>query len=258
MRLKLVQYTIFIFLITGVSISSSYAHFGMMLPSDDMISASDSKQVVLDIRFIHPFEGHLMNMDRPSVFGVVDGGVKTDLLSTLKKKDVDGCKAWQSVYRIRRPGDKIFFVEPEPYWEPSEELFIIHYTKVIVAAMGLENWWDREVGLKTELVPLTRPYGLWACNVFQAVVKVDGKPVPFAEVEVEYYNKDGNIKVPDETYITQVVKADSQGVFTYAMPVAGWWGFAALSIADFKMEHNGKKYPVELGAVLWVMTREMK
>ena len=258
MKLKFVLCVIFIFLLMGFWVPPSNAHFGMMLPSDDMISASDSKQVVLDIQFAHPFEGHLMNMDRPSVFGVVDGGLKTDLLTTLKKKDVKGFTTWQSVYRIRGPGDKIFFVEPAPYWEPSEQTFIVHYTKLVIGALGLENRWDMEVGLKTELVPLTRPYGLWAGNVFQAVVKVDGKPQPYAEVEVEYLNKDGNIKVPDETYITQVVKADSQGVFTYAMPVAGWWGFAALSTADFKMEHKGKKYPVELGAVLWVLTREMK
>ena len=28
----------------------------------------------------------------------------------------------------------------------------------------------------------------YAGNVFQGIVKLDGKPVPFAEVEVEYYN----------------------------------------------------------------------
>ena len=26
----------------------------------------------------------------------------------------------------------------------------------------------------------------------------------------------------------RVIKADAQGVFAYAMPRAGWWGFAAL------------------------------
>jgi hypothetical protein len=31
--------------------------------------------------------------------------------------------------------------------------------------------------------------------------------------------------------ITQVVKADANGVFTYGVPFAGWWGFAALNTA---------------------------
>jgi cobalt/nickel transport protein len=52
--------------------------------------------------------------------------------------------------------------------------------------------------------------------------------------------------------ITQTVKADKNGVFTYAAPKAGWWGFAALNLADFKLKHNGKDKEVELGAVIWV------
>lgn len=57
-------------------------------------------------------------------------------------------------------------MEPKPYFEPAEDCYIIHYTKTVVSAFGLEGW-DRELGLKTEIVPLTRPFGLYAGNVFQ-------------------------------------------------------------------------------------------
>jgi len=57
----------------------------------------------------------------------------------------------------------------------------------VVTAFGDDEGWDREVGLKTEIVPLSKPYGLYAGNVFQGMVKLDGKPVPFCEAEVEYY-----------------------------------------------------------------------
>ncbi|MFA4915254.1 MAG: DUF4198 domain-containing protein [Syntrophales bacterium] len=240
------------------SVSTVWAHFGMIIPSDDIISMKDDKKINLQIKFIHPFEGHYMNMEKPKAVGVMVNGKKADLLTTLKKKTIKGFSTWETAYRIKEPGDHIFFVEPEPYWEPAEESFIIHYTKVIVSALGKEEGWDNEVGLKTEIVPLTRPYGLWAGNVFQGIVKVDGKPVPYAEVEVEYYNEEGRIKPPADPYITQVVKADAAGIFTYAMPKAGWWGFAALSSADFKLKHESREYPVEIGAVLWVETREMK
>jgi cobalt/nickel transport protein len=230
----------------------------MILPSDDIVSKGEGKQITLEVKFLHPFEGHYMEMARPAAFGVLARGKKDDLLASLKKKPFKGASTWEASYAVKRPGDHIFYVEPAPYWEPAEESFIVHYTKVIVGAFGLEEGWDREVGLKTEIVPLTRPYGLWAGNVFQGVVKVDGKPAPYAEVEVEYYNRDGKVKAPDDLYITQVIKADSNGVFTYAMPIEGWWGFAALSTADFKIEREGKKYPVEIGAVLWVRTREMR
>lgn len=245
-------------MILMLSFSLSWAHFVVIIPSDDIVSKEDKKDITLQIKFMHPFEGHYMNMEMPKAFGVMVDGNKQDLLQTLKKNVVKGFTTWEASYKIKKPGDYVFFVEPAPYWEPAEESFIIHYTKVIVNALGLEKGWDSEVGLKTEIVPLTRPYGLWAGNVFQGIVKVDGKPVPYAEVEVEYYNEGGKVKAPDEPYITQVVKSDANGVFTYAMPKAGWWGFAALNTADFKLKHEGKEYPVEIGAVLWVKTREMK
>jgi cobalt/nickel transport protein len=245
-------------MIIMLSFSLSWAHFGVIIPSDDIVSKEDKKDITIQIKFMHPFEGHYMNMEIPKAFGVMVDGKKQDLLQTLKKNVVKGFTTWEASYKIKKPGDYVFFVEPAPYWEPAEESFIIHYTKVIVNALGLEKGWDSEVGLKTEIVPLTRPYGLWAGNVFQGIVKVDGKPVPYAEVEVEYYNEGGKVKAPDEPYITQVVKSDANGVFTYAMPKAGWWGFAALNTADFKLKHEGKEYPVEIGAVLWVKTREMK
>ncbi len=238
--------------------SLSWAHFGMIIPSDDIVGKSDRKKITLDVKFIHPFEGDYMNMEMPKAFGVMAGGTKQDLLKTLKKKEVKKFTTWETSYQIKSPGDYVFYVEPAPYWEPAEESFIVHFTKVIVNALGLEDGWDAEVGLKTEIVPLTRPYGLWAGNVFQGIVKVDGKPVPHAEVEVEYYNEGGKIKAPAESYVTQVVKADQNGVFTYAMPKAGWWGFAALNTADYKLARDGKEYPVEIGAVLWVKARDMK
>ena len=57
--------------------------------------------------------------------------------------------------------------------------------------------------------------------------------------------------------ITQVIKADANGVFTYSMPKAGWWGFAALNEDEKKIKHNGKMYPVEIGAVIWVKTYQL-
>jgi len=230
----------------------------MIIPSDDIVSKEDSKKITLDVKFIHPFEGHYMNMDKPEAFGVFLRGQKKDLLKTLKKKVINGFTTWQAQYRIRRPGDLIFYVKPVPYWEPAEEIFIIHYTKVIVNALGLEEGWDAEVGLPVEIVPLTRPYGLWTGNVFQGIVKVNGKPLPFAEVEVEYYNEKGDIKPPAESYVTQVIRADRNGVFTYAMPRAGWWGFAALTTTTYKLKHKGNEYPVELGGVIWVRVRDMR
>ena len=167
-----------------------------------------------------------------------------------------GHMAWEVDYGIKRPGVYTFHMAPKPYWEPAEDCFIIHYTKTVVAAFGSDEGWDDEIGLKTEIVPLAKPFGLYEGNVFQGIVKLDGKPVPSAEVEVEYYNEDGRSQAPTDYMVTQTIKADQNGVFTYAAPRVGWWGFAALNTADYKLEHNGEKKDVEIGAVIWVRFQE--
>lgn len=255
MLLKSLVFTI-VFLIGNFGISK--AHFGMVIPSDDMVTKADNKNITLKVMFIHPMEGHYMNMEKPTQFGVMVIGKKQNLLNTLKEKKVKGLSTWETTYKIKRPGDHIFYVEPKPYWEPAEDCFIVHYTKVIVNSLGMEEGWDEEVGLKTEIIPLTRPYGLWTGNVFQGIVKVNGKPMPYAEVEVEYYNQKGKVKWPADPMITQVVKADKSGVFTYAMPRAGWWGFAALNEDKRKIKSKGEDKSVEIGAVLWIRTHDMK
>ncbi len=239
---------------TGIA----FAHFGVILPSDDIIGEKDPKKITLKVYFMHPFEQEWLNMEKPKAFGVLIGEAKIDLLESLVNKKIKGKNAWEAKFMIKKPGDYIFYLEPQPYWEPAEDKFIVHYPKVVVQALGKEEGWDKEVGLPIEIVPLTRPYGLWVGNVFQGIVKVNGKPLPFAEIEVEYFNEGGKVKAPKDAYVTQVIKADANGVFTYAIPKAGWWGFAALTDAPYKIKKDGKEYPVEIGGIMWIKAREMK
>ncbi|MFH1567005.1 MAG: DUF4198 domain-containing protein [Gemmatimonadota bacterium] len=238
--------------------TSAGAHFGAILPSDDIVSEGDDRSLTLTLAFYHPFEGVYMKMARPRQFGVVVRDQRQDLLASLTEAARGEGSVWQARFRVRRPGDHVFYMEPEPYFEAAEDLFIAHYPKVIVGSMGLEAGWDQEVGLKTEIVPLTRPYGLWTGNVFQGQVKVDGEPVPGAKVEVSFHNEEG-LSAPDDAFTTQVVRADQAGVFTCAMPRAGWWGFSALTTSASTMAGpDGRPRAVELGALLWVRTRDLR
>ncbi|MBW1730968.1 MAG: DUF4198 domain-containing protein [Deltaproteobacteria bacterium] len=238
----------FVSLFSGIS----FAHFGMVIPSDTMVMPGDPRVVRVTISFSHPFEGNGMDLAKPREFGVMIRGKRIDLLSQLKETKVMGHKAWDLEYKIKRPGVYQFYMVPKPYWEPAEDKYIIHYTKTVIGAFGNEEGWDQMVGLKTEIVPLSRPFGLYAGNVFQGTVLLDGKPLPYAEVEVEYYNKDHKAIPPTDYMVTQVIKADANGVFTYAVPHSGWWGFAALTTSKEKMKYRGQEKEVELGAVIWV------
>jgi cobalt/nickel transport protein len=235
-------------------VTAASAHFGMIIPSDEMIMQGDSASISLQLMFWHPFEGHGMELVKPTRFRVVAKGNEQDLLNTLNQRKIKGHTTWKTTYTIRRPGLYVFYMEPEPYWEPAEDSYIIHYTKTVVAAYGQDAGWDEPIGLKTEIVPLSKPFGLYKGNVFQGVVMLRGKPVPGAEVEIEYFNEEGRYTAPTDFMITQTIKCDPNGVFTYAVPKAGWWGFAALNTDDRKIK--GKN--VEIGAVLWVNFHEMK
>lgn len=235
------------------------AHFGMVIPSDNMIMQEDPRTVNLVLSFSHPMEMIGMELVKPRVFDVFINGKNKSLLNHLKQTRVMEYPAWRMAYRVKRPGVYMFFMEPQPYWESAEDVFIIHYTKTVVTAFGDDEGWDQEIGLKTEIVPLSKPYGLYVGNVFQGIVKLYGRPVPYAAVEIEYYNEKKRAAAPTDYMITQTIKADGAGVFTYAVPRSGWWGFAALNEADFKLKlKSGEEKGVEIGAVIWVKFENWK
>lgn len=253
-------------LVTAFQSSKLFAHFQELIPSKDIVSPDGSALLGLSLQFTHPMEqGPVMDMARPLEFGVLIGSSKIDLSGNLHKVESDNQQTntkvsrWRADYKLSEPGDHIFYLRPAPYWEAAEGKFIVHYSKVVVDGFHGGEGWDRLVGLPVEIEPIVRPYGLWTNNLFRGRVLRHGKPVPFATIEVEFKNDGGAVKPPSAPYITQVIKADANGVFAYGMPRAGWWGFAALTEGDEKMKNpSGELSPVEEGGLIWVRTRDMK
>jgi len=240
----------------------SWAHFLVLLPERDLVGA-ERRAVNLEIFFTHPMEGGpVMPLERPQKVGVFVRGKEYDLTPLLKvyqrpvyepwRHETSDKKvpAWRLFYECTRPGDHVFYVVPEPYFEPAEGVFIQQITKVIVNAFGAETGWDAYLGFPIEIVPLVRPYGLWEGNLFCGRVLKDGKPLPGAEIEVEFLN-DGSVRGVSGPFVTQVLKTDQEGEFCYTIPWAGWWGFAVLSEGK-TLSKDGQEYPLELDAVIWL------
>ncbi len=239
-------------------VETAAAHFGMVIPSENIVT-QEKKSVDVQLSFSHPFEMLGMNLVKPKKFMVYKDSKETDLLDSITETKVMDHNAWQTTYQVKRPGVYHFVMEPFPYWEPSEDVSIIHYTKTILAAFGDDTGWDEPVGLPTEIIPLTRPFGNYAGNSFTGKVLMGGKPVPHAEVEVELYNSNNVYTAPSDYHVTQVVKADGNGIFSFTCPQSGWWGFAALSEADYTIKDpDGAEKGVELGAVLWIYLDPVK
>ena len=234
-----------------LSSGPALAHFGMVIPSNPVVD-QDNKQLQTTFSFSHPFSGVGMDLVKPKRAGVLANNRVTDLTAALAPATVMGHKAWQAKYAVKRPGAHILFMEPQPYWEPAEDASIIHYTKAVVPAFGGEEGWDALVGFPIEIAPLARPFGNYAGNVFTGQVLLNGKPLPNAEIEVEYYNQNSQFADPTPFHETQLVKADSQGVFSFACPQPGWWGFAALATAGYQLPNPANQAKnVEIGGVLW-------
>ncbi|MFH1060696.1 MAG: DUF4198 domain-containing protein, partial [Pseudomonadota bacterium] len=210
----------------ALTAAPALAHFGMIIPQKNTVEKSDPKTVALSYLFWHPMENQGLELGQPVEVGYLIDGKKIDLLPGLKPVKKNGMTTWAGSLAIKQPGDYILYMTPPAYWEPAEDKFIIHYTKTVVSALGLMEGWDVAVGQKVEMIPLTRPYGLWAGNSFSAKVVYKGQPLANADVEVEFYNPDGKKKAPGDAYVTQVVKTDAQGQFTWNLPWPGWWGFA--------------------------------
>lgn len=236
----------------------SYAHFGMVVPSNNIVEPQ-KKNVQMTLSFSHPFEVIGMELVKPNKFYMVMDGKQTDLLTTLQQTPVMDHLSWKTEVGFKRPGVYWFVMEPKPYWEPAEDVFIIHYSKTVVAAFGADQGWDQPLGLATEIVPLLRPFGNYAGNSFTGRVLLKGKAVANTEVEVEFYNKDKIIGAASDYHVTQVIKTDDNGIFTFTCPLAGWWGFAALNEADYTLKApDGTDKSVELGAILWLYFDEYK
>ncbi|MFA7084433.1 MAG: DUF4198 domain-containing protein [Arcobacteraceae bacterium] len=222
------------------------AHFLTFLSNKDVIEEQKDSKIVFDISFIHPFEQSGMTLEKPQVFLKNN---KTPLTLTQSKKFEH--KSWKANFDLKLPGVYQFYVQPQAYFEPAEDVFIVHVPKLIISAFGFEEGWDEPIGLDYEIIPLVKPFALYSGNLFQGKVLHKGKPAANTEVEVELYNEFG-LKAPTEAHITQSVKTNVNGEFSFVLNHKGWWGFAAL-IEEGEIKHtNGKMYPVENGALIWV------
>lgn len=258
----------------GFLAGPAHAHFQLLYVPETALGRGEALDFA--IVFTHPFAGGpVMAMSEPRAFDLVSrqGTSKTDLRKYLRPVQWRGGQQRAQAYRatiprelVRSLGDHVFVLEPEPYLEAEEGLYIQQITKLVVNVGGVPGAWSEALGLPAEIQPLARPYANWTGGVFRGVVLSDGKPVPFARVEVEYLNHDvdmekdalgskAHVTAPHPAFEILSAYADSQGVITVGLPRAGWWGIAALGVGPTQT-YRGK--PMSQDAVLWIQAKDVK
>ncbi|OMH34002.1 DUF4198 domain-containing protein [Motiliproteus sp. MSK22-1] len=249
--------------VSASAVSAAHAHFQMLYTPD--LLREKGGEISLKAPFTHPASsGHVMTVDKPQQFFQIRKGKKKDLIDQLVAGDWTSAEnkgpSYEASVKLRGLGDNVFVLQAAPYYEEAENKYIQQITKTIVNVGGLPTDWEAEVGLPAEIVPLTKPYAIYEHGSFSGIVKSEGKPVPYAEIEVEYINylpdmkanafaKESTVTLPADAFTTITIYADATGTFTFGIPKAGQWGFGALNVGPEK-EYKGKELSQD--AVIWV------
>lgn len=242
------------------------AHFQLLYTPE--VNLEKPADLQMKMVFWHPMDnGHVMDMEKPEQFYFVHKGKKQDLMEQLAPITFHGAhneaQAYEATVNVKRNGDYVFALVPAPYYEKSEDIYIQQITKSYINKGGIPTGWNEPLGLATEIIPLNKPTNVVAGSTFSGVLLSDGKPVPGAEIEIEYLaaepdmaankpNKDTAASVPGGAI---VAITDARGVFTFGIPTAGFWGFAALGSGPAK-EHEGKELSQD--AVIWVRAYDLQ
>lgn len=255
-------------LASAVLSTNALAHFQMVYTKESALK--NAKNIDLNIVFTHPFSGaYTMSMAGVEELYVLNRKKKKDLKNSLKEvvyKDISSeGKGYELKYKARRMGDHMFVMIPTPYFDETTGGYIQQITKSMINIAGIPTDWDSELGLKAEIVPLTKPYAIWAGSNFTGIVKSNGKVVPYAKVDVKYLNRTIDtkthtlgkpiIKAPQDAFVNMTIKANKDGEFTFTIPKEGYWGFRAVGVGSDK-EYKGKK--LEQDGVILVQAMEMK
>ncbi|WP_132241118.1 DUF4198 domain-containing protein [Primorskyibacter sedentarius] len=246
--------------------ASAHAHFLLEYTTDTMIDRPGD--VPVKLVFWHPFEnGHVMDLEMPEEFFMVHNGKRTDLRDTLEPIRFMGSQneaaAFKGSVPVKRSGDYVIVTVPAPYYEEAEDIYIQQITKAFLNRNQLPTDWAEPVGLPVEILPLNKPYNIITGSTFTGQVVANGAPVPGAEIEIEYMAAEPDMQssAASDPVVSPmpggavVAISDANGYFSFGVPKAGYWGFAALGAGPVTT-HDGKELSQD--AVIWIRAWDME
>lgn len=246
-----------------IQATAAGAHFHVYWPSVEGCYGKTGEVMKWRYFWGHPFEMYIDEAPPPKFFMFTPQGKREDLTAReVALKDPFSGKsrrAYEVEYKPNGPGDYYLCLEGTPQFIPEEKVFVEDYVKA-PWHVGAEKGWDQPVNLPVEIIPLTRPYGWPAGVAFKGKAMAKGKAVTRATVEIEKFNgffvskerlpKD-RLGEENSPLLTRAVKTDLMGYFVCTLDSPGWW-IISVSTPGGKKVHEGKPYPVELRACLWV------
>ena len=264
-------------LLALLAVPAQASDFGLLLPDRNSVDDPGQKTLKLTLGAVDPFFGRGIPLERPQSFSVLHRNGeeinRSEHLSVLEETTAYGTKAWTTEVALPTPGAYHFIMQSKAIWQPEENRFTQYTVKVQVPAHGSSTGWDMASGTGLEITPLSRPFGMCAGMSFTGQVMRDGKPVagalleaarldPSAKIDAPPLPEDGKDArgknrskppVPLSSFQpVQELKADSQGIFTFACPTPGWWVFASDVESDPLKDPEGNLKPLRCKAEFWL------
>jgi len=218
------------------------AHMHTLIPDHAFLR----KGRLFSIRYLycHPYEHELLTQKKPAeLFVISPRGETEDLLPSLKEAK----EGFTVAFRPMERGDYYLVLRAHPL---VEEGTVIRASAKVVLHVQAQKGWDRRAGKGLDIVPLTRPYGLRPGTAFRARVTWNGEPVAGVHVEIEKYNPAPPKELPDDAFVTGVVKTDKEGIFVATPTEPGWWSVTVRRPCG-KETRAGKRLESEAVLTFW-------
>lgn len=220
-------------------------------------------EVDMLISLMRPREHAAQPMDMPQLFAVLrhDAGTRfvngtpqperRDLLGDMEESLYLDTKAWGANVAIDQPGLYQFITETRPRLNAERQCFEQQYVKSILPVCGVEEGWERPAGLRLEILPLTRPFGLTAGSSFTGKALGPDGPLVNARVymdRIRTEKKTGPLPWQHDLE----ARTDANGQFTFIPGAPGWWCCVVEVPGQPLKGPDGQPTSLILGSVLWL------
>lgn len=221
------------------------------------------EEVDMLISLMRPREHAALPMDMPQLFAALRYDAQTravngnpqperrDLLGDMEESLYLDVRAWGANVAIDKAGLYQFITETRPRYNAERRCFEQQYVKSILPVCGEEEGWDRRAGLRLEILPLIRPFGLVPGSCFAGMAVGPEGPLDHARVYMDRIRTEKKPARPSWQHDLEA-RTDDGGRFVFIPNAPGWWCCVVEVPGQPLKGPDGQPTPLTVGSVLWL------
>ncbi|WP_022852974.1 DUF4198 domain-containing protein [Thermodesulfatator atlanticus] len=241
----------------------AYPFFLTVVGEDGLDYGNKGQEKVWLVFRAEPFQGIVYDVKAPKAKIFTPSG-KFEPISFWRTKIKDhatGKKryAWKARYLPTKIGDYYLVLHSDPTLIPGTYEVWEEIVKVPFH-VEREGSWQKNLGLKAEIIPYNRPYGITKAGLFRGRLLLDGKPLSQTLIQVVRFNgvfltgkelPQDRLGKRDDARMYYSLYTDENGDFSLTFPQEGWWLISA-KIPFGNHRIGNSTYPMFLRASMWL------